>query len=53
MSLSVAIALAFITFQPSAPVATGMDPVFQASKCKAGYTWDEKKQKCVRKGLDY
>ncbi len=53
MSLPSAIIIAFAVMQVPAPVNAANDPVFQTSPCKPGYVWDDKKKKCVRKGLDY
>jgi len=33
--------------------STASEPAFQTSPCKQGYEWNDKKRKCVRKGLDY
>lgn len=53
MQLSTAIVLIGLLASISPPVKTGPGLAHQVTKCKVGYTWDEKKQKCVRKGLDY
>ena len=53
MTLSAALVMAFAILQPPVANLATNDPVFQTSPCKPGYIWDDKKQKCVRKGLDY
>ena len=52
MSL-VAIGLAIALLIAPAVHSTASEPAFQTSPCKQGYEWNDKKQKCVRKGLDY
>ena len=53
MSLAAAIVIALAVLQAPAVSAASTDPVFAVSPCKVGYEWDDKKKKCVRKGLVY
>jgi hypothetical protein len=48
-----AIGLAIALLNAPTVHSSAFEPQFQTSPCKQGYEWNEKKKKCVRKGLDY